>query len=85
MRHGGVEPLTAHGLQQVVEGVHIERLQGTVGPVRDVHEPAGQMALQPGTEREAVCVGQVHVEEHQVRAREGDDLGCLSAGVAFRN
>lgn len=85
MGHRRPEPLPADGLEQVTEGVDVERLERALGSIGHVDQAARHMAPQPGAERESVNIGEGDVEKDEVGSRQGNDFDRRAPGVAFRN
>jgi len=66
-RQRGGEARLVDGLQQIVDGVRLERLDGVLIVGRDEHHQRHGLLRQPREHLESRHAGHLDVEEHQVR------------------
>jgi hypothetical protein len=84
-RDGFPKPVLVYRLEQIVEGVHLERAKGVV--VVCGHEDDHRLLClsQRGDDLEAVEIRHLDVEQHHVRGMLADGFDCLLAVGAGRD
>ena len=83
VRQRDVEPLLAERLEQVIDRVHLERLDGVLLEGGDEDDSRGQCRARQFQHFKPVQLRHLDVEEHQVGPQFGDRLDRFEAVGAF--